>query len=73
MINSHALYRLSYCGLIYKKKARQRPAFTRWFLIILGAEKLNGCVRNGDRCVLFAIATVPDYGIENLELSKLND
>ena len=38
---------------------------------ILGAEKLNGCVRNGDRCVLLAIiAAQISIFLKNLNPSK---
>ena len=49
-------YQLSYCGIIWISVAtsyphRGKPPTT------LGAEKLNCCVRHGNRCILFAIAT----------------
>ena len=53
MINSHALYRLSYRGTILAMTylPSKRPAS------IVGAEGLNFCVRDGYRCDPFAIVT----------------
>ena len=53
MINSHALYRLSYRGTILAMTylPSKRPAS------IVGAEGLNFCVRDGNRCDPFAIVT----------------
>ena len=59
MINSHALYRLSYWGIWYKyDKSRRSPIFPRrHHLSIFGVYELNFCVRNGNRWNLIAICT----------------
>ena len=56
MINSHALYRLSYWGIY--RKCRRSPIFPRrHHLSIFGVYELNFCVRNGNRWNLIAICT----------------
>ena len=55
MINSHALYRLSYGG-IYKRW--RLPIFTgRFQPTIFGTTELNFCVRDGNRWTLSVINT----------------
>lgn len=55
MINSHALYRLSYGGIY---KCWRLPIFTgRFQPTIFGTTELNFCVRDGNRWNLSVIAT----------------
>ena len=55
MINSHALYRLSYGGIY---KSWHLPIFPgRHHPSIFGTIELNFCVRNGNRCTLNVINT----------------
>ena len=55
MINSHALYRLSYGGIY---KCWRLPIFTgRFQPTIFGTTELNFCVRDGNRWTLSVIDT----------------
>ena len=55
MINSHALYRLSYGGIY---KCWRLPIFTgRFQPTIFGTTELNFCVRDGNRWTLSVINT----------------
>ncbi len=64
MINSHALYRLSYGGIYIAKLTAKKRKSRHWYNFpgrrrpsIVYAKELNFCVRNGNRWDLFAINT----------------
>ena len=69
MINSHALYRLSYGGIY---KCWRLPIFTgRFQPTIFGTTELNFCVRDGNRWTLSVINT--NYLFTSIHFLGLGD